>query len=603
MEKRWIFAESDEEAITNLQNELKVSRILCDLLVKRGIKTYEDAKNFFRPSLQNLHDPFLMKDMDKAVERLEMAMKGNERILVYGDYDVDGTTAVSLLYGFIKEYYYNVEYYIPDRYTEGYGISFQGIDYAVESGITLIVALDCGIKAIDKVDYASRRGIDFVICDHHRPGDELPKAYAVLDPKREDCTYPYTELTGCGIGFKLVQAFAQKSQIPFEKVRSLLDLVVVSIAADIVPITGENRVLAHFGLIKLNGAPRPGLRSLIELSNAKKPIEISDIVFYIAPRINAAGRMDSGKAAVKLLTSKENSTAVVNADVLDVQNTERREIDKSITEEALIMVRSSDILLDKKSVVLYNPGWHKGVIGIVASRMIENFYKPSIILTDSDDLYAAGSARSVAGFDIYNAIEACSDLLEQFGGHKYAAGLTIRKDNIPQFIDKFEKVVVGSIEEQLLTPEVKVDAELDVRYLTLNFYKIIRQFAPFGPSNLKPIFASRNLQDTGNSSVVGQDDRHLRIEAASADCTIKGIAFNLSPKADLVKNGPFDICYSLSLNEWKGNRSLQLTIKDIKKKQSEPELTPLNGEAASDNPTEEEEGDTIGSVGAASVND
>ncbi len=565
MEKRWVLLKSDEAAISSLQADLKVSRILCDLLVKRGIKTISAAKDFFRPRLEDLHDPFLMKDMDLAIERLEMAMSRNEKILVFGDYDVDGTTAVSLVFSFLREYYFNIEYYIPDRYTEGYGVSLQSIDYSIKNGVGLIIALDCGIKAVEKIQHAKENGVDYIICDHHRPGEVLPPACAVLDPKREDCDYPYNELTGCGIGFKLVQGFAMKNDIPMKKVYDLLDLVVVSIAADIVPINGENRVLSFFGQEKLNRSPRPGLRSLISLSKVKKPIKVSDIVFYVAPRINAAGRMESGNAAVKLLISEENSAAVLNADVLNTQNTERREIDKTITEEALKIVRTVREMDDKKSIVLYNSNWHKGVIGIVASRMIENFYKPSIIMTDADEFSAAGSARSVKGFDIYNAIAECSELLEQFGGHKYAAGLTILKENIPAFINKFEMVVARSIEEKQLTPELNVDFELEAQYLSLNFYKIIDQFSPFGPINHKPVFVTRGLYDSGNSTTVGQDGRHLKVDAYCDGLHLRGIAFNQAAKYDVVKDGKFDICYTLDVNVWRGRKNVQLMIKDIKK--------------------------------------
>jgi len=572
MEKRWVLSESDEKAIQSLQEDLKVSRILCDLLVKRGIKTLDKARRFFRPSLDDLHDPFIMKDMDKAVERLEKALENNERILVYGDYDVDGTTAVSLVYGFLVKYYNNMEYYIPDRYEEGYGISIKGIDYSIENGISLIIALDCGIKANAKIDYATKNGVDFIICDHHRPSEKIPEAIAVLDPKREDCEYPYKELTGCGIGFKLIQAFAIRNNIEFEKVQQLLDLLVVSIAADIVPITGENRILSHFGLKKLNENPRPGLVSLIDLSGIhnKDDIKISDIVFYISPRINAAGRMDSGNAAVKLLVSKEVAAAHINADVLNSQNDERRQIDKSITEEAISLFDTDKSLLEKKSIVLYNPIWHKGVIGIVASRMIENFYKPAIIMTDSDERFAAGSARSVTGFDIYNAIAECDDLLVQFGGHKYAAGLTIEKKNIPAFIKKFEEVVARTITKDMLVPEVQLDAELEIGLLNLNFYKIVQQFAPFGPANMRPVFVTRGLSDTGRSSLVGQTKNHLRVEATDQGYYVKGIAFNQSFKYSLIQKSKFDICYNLDLNEWRGSKNLQMTIKDIKSSEITP---------------------------------
>ena len=564
MDKRWVIEEVEEEAINHLQNELKVSRILCDLLVKRGIKTFDEAKKFFRPNLDDLHDPFLMKDMDLAIDRIGEAMRNNEKILIYGDYDVDGTTAVALVYGFFKQFYYNLEYYIPDRYIEGYGVSERSVDYAKDNGISLIIALDCGIKANSKVARAKSLGIDFIICDHHRPGDELPPAFAVLDPKREDCNYPYNELTGCGIGFKLVQAFASQNEIDFEKVSDLLDMVVVSIAADIVPISGENRILAYYGLRKLNSSPRPGLHSLVTLSGMNnKEIKISDIVFYIAPRINAAGRMDNGKTAVKVLTAEENASAFINADMLDSHNDDRREIDRSITREAVEWVKNDKKLLNRKSVVLYDPEWHKGVIGIVASRMIENFYRPAIILTDADADYAAGSARSIKHFDIYNALAECEDLLEQFGGHTYAAGLTIRKENIPAFMEKFEQIAAKRIQDYMLTPEVRVDAELELEYINMNFYKIIKQFAPFGPANMKPVFVTKGLLDSG-SALVGQNRKHVKIHATQKGHRVNGIAFNQAPKYKMVKTDHFDVCYSLDVNEWNGNRMLQMTVKDIR---------------------------------------
>jgi len=565
MDKRWVITETDELAVDKLYRELKINRVLCELLVKRGIYSYEEAERFFRPDMKHLHDPFLMKDMDLAVERIDEAIRNNEKVMVYGDYDVDGTTAVALVFGFLREVYFNIEYYIPDRYREGYGISYQGIDHAVQHDIKLVIALDCGIKAVDQVRYANERGIDFIICDHHRPGDVLPPAVAVLDPKREDCTYPYTELSGCGIGFKLAQALAVHMKMPDSKVESQLDLVVVSIAADIVPITGENRILAYYGLKRLNKRPRPGLRFLLRTSGVDRKLNISDIIFVIGPRINAAGRMDHGNAAVRLLTSQDSTVAQEQAENLNNINTRRRLIDRQITQEALDLIEADKDFPNRKATVLYQAHWHKGVIGIVASRMIENYYRPTIILTSSDDRYAAGSARSVKNFDIYNAIGECEDLLEQFGGHKYAAGLTIEKERIPEFMRRFEAVVAGSIKEREMNPEVTVDAEVPVHVLDLKFYSILSQFEPFGPANTKPSFVSRVLRDTGNSEIVGQRKGHIKVSASQIDSyPISGIGFNMAEKLSLVKDGAFDICYNLDLNSWRGTKNLQFTIKDVK---------------------------------------
>lgn len=578
MNKRWVIKEVAEQEVDNLHDSLKINRILCQLLVQRNIKTYEEAKRFFRPSLDHLHDPFLMKDMDRAVERIDKAMRHKEKILVYGDYDVDGTTAVALVYSFFKELYFHIDYYVPNRYTEGYGVSERGIEWAASHGFSLIIALDCGIKATDKVRLAKEKGIDFIICDHHRPGDELPPAHAILDPKRADCSYPYDELSGCGIGFKLVQAFAQKEGIPFKKVTEVLDLVAVSIAADIVPIDGENRVLAHFGLRRLNRSPRPGLRSLIEMSARNKRLNVSDIVFIIAPRINAAGRMDDAKQAVKLLISQEGALAKQKANVLQEKNHERKQIDSGITEEAINIVQNDEMAHERKSTVLYRPHWHKGVIGIVASRLIEKFYRPTIVMTDSqEEGLAAGSARSVRGFDIYNAIKECGDLLEQFGGHKYAAGLSIQKKNVPAFIEKFERVVAATITDEMLVPEISIDAELPLYYVNHKFYNILRQFAPFGPKNLKPIFLSQSLQDTGWSSVVGK--KHLKLYAKQDGAKMKGIGYNLGFRyPEIAKGNVFDLCYTLEENAYNGHIWLQANIKDIK--ESEPELEPEQTEAA-----------------------
>ncbi len=567
MNKRWVIKNAEDDLVDKLYKELKISRTLCKLLVQRDITTYEEARDFFRPSLDHLHDPFEMKDMDKAVERIDTAIRNKEKILIYGDYDVDGTTAVALVYSFFSELYFHLDYYVPDRYKEGYGVSYKGIDWAAKNGFSLIIALDCGIKAIERIAYAKEKGIDFIICDHHRPGDVLPPAYAVLDPKRKDCPYPYKELSGCGIGFKLVQAFAETKGIPFKRVMNLLDLVAVSIAADIVPINGENRVLAYYGLRKLNKSPRPGFRSLIELNAKHKHLTISDIVFIIAPRINAAGRMDDAKNAVRLLISKEGMIAKKNANVLQEKNHERKIVDSGITEEALNIVEQSAELQNKKSTVLYQPHWHKGVIGIVASRLIEKYYRPTIVLTDSTEGdIVAGSARSVTGYDIYNAIKACSHLLEQFGGHKYAAGLTIKKQNVPTFIEQFEEVVANTITEELLIPEIVIDAEVDLRAVNNKFYNILRQFAPFGPENMKPVFVSRELSDTGWSSVVGKERNHLKLYVRQQNSpSVQGIGYNIGHRYNEISNGKrFDLCFALEENRYNGNVNLQLNIRDIK---------------------------------------
>lgn len=567
MNNRWVLNDVNEQVVDELYYDLKINRTLCKLLAQRNISSYDESKAFFRPNLeQHLHNPFLMNGMDAAIKRIDKAIKGQEKILIYGDYDVDGTTSVALVYTFLKDLYFYVDYYIPDRYKEGYGISYTGIDWATENGYSLIIALDCGIKANKKVAYAKEKGVDFIICDHHRPEGQIPPAVAVLDPKRPDCPYPYKELSGCGIGFKLVQALAKNKQIPFGKVAELLDFVAVSIAADIVPINGENRVLAYYGLQRLNKKPSPGLRSLIELSAKNRWISISDIVFRIAPRINAAGRMDDAKEAVRLLISQEGSIAKQNANVLQEHNDERKRIDTNITQEAISLVANDEVLLKRKSTVLFQPHWHKGVIGIVASRLIERYFRPTIVLTNSDgNGTVAGSARSVPGFDIYNAIKACSDLLEQFGGHKYAAGLTIERKNVPLFIERFEEVVASTIEDHMLTPEIKIDAEIALRDINNKFFKILKQFAPFGPGNMRPVFVARSVVATRWSAVVGTN--HLKVYCKQPDSymAIKGIGYSMGDRFVEISNGqPFDICFTLEENHYNGNTSLQMNIKDIK---------------------------------------
>ncbi len=566
MQNLWTLKALPEKDIVNsLKESLGVSELVATLLAQRGIETYKQAKKFFRPKLSDLYNPFLMKDMDKAVERLHRAISSNERILVYGDYDVDGTTAVSLMYLFLKEKCQNVEYYIPDRYDEGYGVSYKGIDYAKINGFSLIVCLDCGVKAIEKVAYAKNKDIDFIICDHHRPGDKLPLAVAILNPKRNDCNYPFKELCGCGIGFKLAQAYHQKYNLPFEDLVPLLDLVVVSIAADIVPMIDENRVLSFYGLRQLNASPRIGLKSLMNVSNRKGTFNISDIIFGLAPRINAAGRIEHANKAVELLVHRDLYIAREKADNIDSHNFTRRELDKSITQEALAM-----IVPDANSTVVCSEKWHKGVVGIVASRLIETHYRPTIVLTESNGKLT-GSARSVSGFDIYDAIDACSDLLEQFGGHKYAAGLTLKKENLAAFIQRFEEVVSTTITAEMQIPKINIDLEMPMEDINMKTHRIIEQMAPFGPSNSRPVFMTKGIIDNGSGCIVGQDKNHLKLAITDADNskTLEGIGFGMSDYFSIIKEKqPFDVCFVLDLNEWNGTSNLQLRIKDIRKNAS-----------------------------------
>ncbi len=562
MVKRWVLRETDPLKFARLQTSLNIHPVLLQLLVQRGISTFEEAKKFFRPGLSDLHDPFLMKDMDKAIERIEMAIANKEKVLIYGDYDVDGTTSVATVYSFFLEFGLSVGYYIPNRYSEGYGISSTGIDWAKENGFTLIIALDCGIKSVDKIDYANKLSIDFIICDHHLPGEKIPAAVAVLDPKRKDCDYPYKELSGCGIGFKLISAFAQKNNLADESYLKYLDFVVVSIASDIVPITGENRVLAFYGLQKINSQPSEGLRALMQSNKAKKEFSISDLVFVIGPRINAAGRMDDARNAVKLLISPSAIHATDNAEILNKHNINRREFDTSITDEALVMLQDDPDQNVKKSTVLFQPHWHKGVIGIVASRLIDKYYRPTIILTESNG-FATGSARSVAGFNIYEAILSCSDLLEQFGGHMFAAGLTMRLENITAFTQRFEEVVSSTIEERYLTPEIEINATLEIEDITTKFFSLLKQFEPFGPQNMKPVFLTTAVQDTGWSRIVGTD--HLKFSLKKGKGSLNGIGFGMGAHLELVKSGqPFDICYNLDENEWNDTKKIEMTVKDVR---------------------------------------
>ena len=550
------------EKVTFLQHALNVDESIASLLVQRGIETYEDAKLFFRPSLSDLHDPYLMKDMDKAVTRIEQAIENNENILVYGDYDVDGTTAVSLMSSYLLSEYPNVATYIPDRYDEGYGVSFKGIDFAHDNDFSLIIALDCGVKAIDKVDYASEKGIDFIICDHHRPGNQLPNAVAILDPKREDCEYPFKELCGCGVGFKLIQALASKDNKTVEDLGEYLDLVATAIGADIVPIIGENRALAYFGLQVINTNPRPGIKAII--AQVKKSVlTITDVVFIVAPRINAAGRMKHGNYAVSLLTETDEALAKTYAEEINEFNLDRREADKRITEEALIQIKENKEE-DRLTSVVYHESWHKGVIGIVASRLIETYYRPTLVFTKSGDKLAA-SARSVKGFDVYNALQACSEHIEQFGGHKYAAGLTLKEENYEAFKQAFEDEVSKTIDRDLLIPEIKIDMQLELHQVDDKLWRIIRQFAPFGPGNMTPIFMTQNLKDTGYGKCVGEDDKHLRLTLSQGNTKLVGIGFILGNKLDIIQNRhSFDAVYSIDENHWQGNVSLQLKLRDIK---------------------------------------
>lgn len=570
MTKRWCLkphTEEDLHAQKTLAEELKLNPIICRLLVQRGITTVDGAKKFFKPNLNDLHDPFLMPDMHKAVKRLNKALGNNEKILIYGDYDVDGTSAVSLVYRFLRPYSTLLDYYIPDRYDEGYGISYRSIDYAEEQGIKLVIALDCGIKAIDKVKYANDKGIDFIICDHHMPDDVLPDALAVLDAKRTDSIYPYEHLSGCGVGFKFMQAFAMSNDIPFSTLECLLELTAISIASDIVPITGENRILAHFGLRQLNYNPSIGLKGIIKTSGLTgKEITISDIVFKIGPRINASGRMMNGREAVDLLLAKDEKSANEKSANIDQYNDERREMDRKITEEANAIIDGLKDIEDRKGVVVYNPDWHKGVIGIVASRLTEKYYRPAVVLTKSSDLIT-GSARSIAGFDMYKAIESCRDLLENFGGHTYAAGLSLREENLEAFIERFMKIASEEVTPEQMTPQIDIDAIITLKDINTALMSDLKKMNPFGPENEKPIFCSYHVKDFGTSRIVGKDGTHLKLELIddSSRTPTHAIAFGMSEhEKDIRDSSPIDICYSIEENVYNGTTSIQLMIKDIR---------------------------------------
>jgi single-stranded-DNA-specific exonuclease len=549
MTKRWTHKpEPDSKLVEQVSTTINVNKILSGILVQRGINHYDIAKKFFRPQYADLHDPFLMKGMAKAVKRIDEAIANNQKILVYGDYDVDGTTSVAIIYDFFQKRYPHIDFYIPDRYTEGYGISFMSIDWASNNGFSLIIALDCGIKANDKVRYANNKGIDFIICDHHLPGDEVPDAVAILNPKQLDCTYPFKELSGCGIGFKLLQGYAQEHEIPFIEIEKYIDLVAVSISADLVPILDENRILVHFGLKKLKSNPNVGLKALLEAYAPKPEFSVSDVVFFIGPRINAAGRIADAKDSVRLMTADDYGKAKEIAELVNHHNMERRGFDLSITEQAFEMVENDETFVQRKSTVLFHNEWHKGVIGIVASRLIEKYYRPTIVLTESNGL-ATGSARSVEGFDLYNAIEQCSDLLEQYGGHTHAAGLTMKLDNVKQFAAKFETVVADNIKERSLTPEIEYDAEIPLRAITPKFFSVLKQFSPFGPGNHSPIFMSKNVWDVGDVTIVGNNHLKLSLTQEEGGRIFKAIAFGLGEHYEE--------------NHFNGHVNLQLNIKDI----------------------------------------
>lgn len=554
------------EEKNKLAKEIGISPVLVQLLLRRGITTSEAARGFFYPSLQDLHDPFLLPDMDKAIKRIERALGQKERILIYGDYDVDGTTAVALVYKFLRKFTTNIDYYIPDRYDEGYGISDQGIDYASETGVKLIIALDCGIKSIDKVAYAKEKGIDFIIGDHHMPDEALPDAVAVIDAKRTDNKYPYEHLSGCGVGFKLVQALAQNNKIDFSELADLLDFVAVSIASDIVPITGENRILAHYGLKNLNSNPSLGLRGIIDICGlGGKKITISDIVFKIGPRINASGRMMNGKEAVALLLAGSVEEARKMSKNIDHYNDDRRELDKRITDEANLFIDEHVDILNKKSIVIYDESWHKGVIGIVASRLTEKYLRPAIVLTKSNGLIT-GSARSVAGFDVYKAIESCKDILENFGGHTYAAGLSLKEENLDEFRRRIEKISTRIIQPEMMQPQIDIDSELSFREINQKFAEDLAMFAPFGPENENPIFMTRKVLDYGTSKLVGKGNLHIKLEMIdpSTSLPVNGIAFRQSTIFNKINSGnPFDICYTLEENNHRGKKTMQLYVKDI----------------------------------------
>ena len=560
MQKRWTILRDKSEITTGLQKTLNIHSVFCKILSQRGITTFENAKDFFRPRLEQLHDPWLMKDMDKAVERILSAITNNEKILVFGDYDVDGTTSVACMYQFLKTIHTSVDFYIPHRYREGYGVSKAGIDFAKENDFTLIISLDCGIKSVDLIAYAREIGIDFIVCDHHMPDEELPPAIAILNPKQKDCNYPYKELCGCGVGFKLITAIAEKMNLPQGNVFEFLDLVAVAIAADIVHMTGENRILAFYGLKKANENPNNGIRALCFLSGLKDQLHITNLVFMIAPRVNAAGRMDDASKAVQLFVAKTYEEALGYAEMLQSDNTDRKEADSNTTQEALALIEANEHWIKNKSAVLFQPHWHKGVVGIVASRVIEHYYRPTIILTQSGE-FAAGSARSVPGFNLYEAVHACKEHLLGYGGHFAAAGMTLEIDKIDAFRIKFEEIVSSTIDPDILVPEIVIDAELSFEDITWPFYNILCQMEPFGPENLRPVFIAKNVIDTGYSKIV--KEQHLRFSLRKNNITFTGIGFNMADKYDCLKSKqPVDIIFKIDVNEWNDQKNLQLRIID-----------------------------------------
>lgn len=562
MQKRWRVLNAEQEKVTSLQKELNINEVICKILVQRGFDTFDKAKSFFRPQLSDLLSPWLMKDMEKAVDRILRAIKRNERILIYGDYDVDGTTAVASMYQFITQFYPNVEFYIPHRYREGYGVSKEGIDYAKTKDLTLIISLDCGIKSIDLIAYAKSLNIDFIICDHHLPDNQLPPAIAILNPKQKGCEYPFKELCGCGVGFKLMTALAQKLNLPDESYLCYLDLLATAIAADIVPMTGENRVMAYYGLRRVNTNPCNGIKALMQLAGAQKEMFITNLVFVIAPRVNAAGRMDDARKAVKLFIEKDCDKALKFAEMLHTDNTDRRTADMAITEEALALIEEDELMINRKSTVVYQEHWHKGVVGIVASRLIESYYRPTVVLTRSGEI-AAGSARSVPGFNLYEAIHACKEHLLGYGGHFAAAGMTLLPENVGAFINKFEQVVSETISPDSLAPLLIIDAEVSFTDLTFSFYKILHQMEPYGPENMRPVFMVRNVMDTGNSKLI--KEQHIKFCLKQNNCRFKGIGFNMAEKFHLIESKrPLDVVFTLEENEWNEQKTLQLKVHDFR---------------------------------------
>ena len=575
MQKSWrIKKPADINDLKHLSAALNVDMAIANLLIQRGVKTFSEARSFFRPKLTDLHDPFLMKDMDKAVARVKKAIDNDEKVMIYGDYDVDGTTSVALMYSFLRSRLTNIEYYIPDRYMEGYGISRLSIDYASEKKISLVIVLDCGIKANDKIAYAKELGIDFIICDHHNPEETIPDAVAVLDPKQPDCPYPFKELSGCGVGFKLIQAFCMSQGIPEEVAFELLDLVVVSIASDIVPVIGENRVLAYYGLLKLNSNPSTGLKTIIKYAGLVGEIKINDIVFKIGPRLNASGRIEHGKKSVAILLAEDAKELDDLGLEINSYNEIRKTLDRDITQEALEIIEKSQFYKGRVSTVIYNRDWHKGVVGIVASRLTEYYYRPTVVLTESNGL-ATGSARSVGEFDLYEAIGACADLLESYGGHMYAAGLSMKLENVAEFSRRFEQVVRNSISEEQLKQTIEIDAKISLSDLSPKFLRLLNQFEPYGPHNMMPTFLTENVLDSGSSRLVGKNNEHLKLdlmEANRSSSVFSGIAFSQSDHIEMIKKSePFDICYSVTENEYRGKTYMQLNVRDIKSRHEENE--------------------------------